>query len=121
MTLTDPLHIRVTQDFINEHSVVAIPQRSSRVPNGTGGFTHGVPVVQTPQTVRKVGLNSVTGVTERTTVDGELVLVTAMIVALPDANIQVGDSLAIGPDTFQVLSIAFDPPWRLQAEVYKRG
>ena len=121
MTLTDPLHVRVTQDFINEHPVAAIPQRQSRVANGTGGFTLGVPVVQAPQIVRKVGLNSVTGVTERTTPDGELVLVTAIVVALPDANIQTGDTLAIGDDTFQVLSVAFDPPWRLQAEVYQRG
>ena len=121
MTLLDPLHIAATQDFINENPVAIVPMRRARVSTGTGGYTLGAPVAQPALVVRKVGLNSVTGVQERVTPDGKSVIITANVIAAHDSGIEVNDYFAIGADTYVVNAISFDPPWRLRAEVYQRG
>lgn len=121
MTLHDPLHLATTQAFIDENPTTLAPLRRTRTANGTGGFTIGAGVAQAPVTIRKVGLNSVTGVQERTTPDGKAVLVTSNVIAMPDAGLLVDDVLSFNDGNYVVLSVSFDPPWRLRAEVYKRG
>lgn len=121
MTLHDPIHLRATEDFIKENPVVVRPGRRSKIPTGTGGFTLSDPVEQASIVVRKIGINSVTANQERTTPDGQVVSVSANIVAMPDADIQINDIIDIEDVKFNVVTLSFDPPWRLRAEVYVRG
>lgn len=118
MSLTDEVHLQATCDFINESPVTVIPVRRVKVATGTGGFTLADGEQQAPLTLRKVGQN---GTIQRTNTDGNVVTVDAIVVAMPDADIQVGDMMDIRNVTYQVLTVSSDPPWSLHAEVYARG
>lgn len=117
--LTDQMHLRQTEAFIAENPSAITIKRRSKTETASGGWKWGSPVpLPSSQTMRKVGSNRVSVTIQRTTTDGKQVIPSAVLVGLPDADIQVGDLFDLDGKTYEVLTVDNDhPPWRMQAEV----
>jgi len=121
MSLADPLHLSATSDFIEANATDFSIERRSRVSDGSGGTKLGAPESVAGLHARFIGINSVNGVQSRTLPDGKIVTLSGKVIAMPDADVKVGDILVAGASKFEVLTVSFNPPWRLSAEVTSRG
>lgn len=124
MPLDSNPHIALTKAFIAENPSRVTIVRDIRVSDGSGGTTVSAdPDVLPDQTMRLVGIEPRRGHTLIMTVnrDGEQVMASSTIVAMPDADIQKQDRFYINGDTtrmYEVLHVENHPEWRLRAEVY---
>jgi hypothetical protein len=115
MSMNDALHLKQTEAFINENPVDVVVTRRTKQANNSGGWKWTNPQNLDPQTMRKVGT---TTPVSRETADGKTVLPNAVMIALPDADLQIGDLFTIEGRDHEVVWVDSDhPPWRLRAEV----
>lgn len=115
------LHIKQTQAFIDENSDDIVIIRRTKQDDGAGGYTWSAPVDLPPQRMRKVGQGRIGALTQRTTEDGRVLLPSAVLVALPDADVQRFDHFTLGDVDHEVLWVNTLPEWRLTAEVLEHA
>lgn len=117
--LTDELHVVQTQAFIDENPVEIVISRRTKSATASGGWKWGpASPLLSSQTMRKVGSSRLASTIKRTTEDGREVIPTATLIALPDADVEIGDLFDLDGDTFEVVTVENEhPPWRLSAEV----
>lgn len=83
-----------TRKFIAENPTDVVLSRRVESDDGSGGTSLGPAVAQDPQTMRIVP-QSASAASEVRTTSGEMLKPTAVLIALPDANVERGDSLVI--------------------------
>lgn len=93
---------RQTKQFIDQNPTNVVFSRMTKVADGAGGSTTA-PTALAPQTVRLVRPQMSESV-ERRTVGGEVVLPTLVVIAMPTADINRGD-------TFQYLGLDMEVVW----------
>jgi len=118
--LQDDLHVAQTEFFIQQNPVDIEVTRVARIKDGKGGWKDDSPRTLPLQTVRKVGASFVTGSTNVTLPDGRILIPTAVVIAMPDADLLVKDKFAIDDKKFEVVKVDRDPPWRTQAQVVEQ-
>lgn len=119
MTLTDPLHLRTTQRFIDQHPTTIVVTRTTSIPDGSGGRKKDNHRTMDPVVVRKVGSQFIAGSSNQVTPIGDVLIPTATLIAMPDVDLQKGDVFRIDGEPWKVEKTDRDPPWRLQAHVRK--
>lgn len=112
--------VKQTRQFINEDPTDITLTRTTRNSDGAGGWTPGAPVNVVKQTVRLVPTNPNAGAESRT-VDGEVLKTQYSIVAMPDADIEEGDSFKINGARHEVVIVLNIGGYELRAEVVRRG
>jgi hypothetical protein len=112
--------VKQTRQFIAEDPTVINLTRTARNSDGAGGWTPGAPTPVAAQTVRLVPSNPSTG-SEVRTVSGEVLKTTYSIVAMPDANIQEGDSFMVDGFRHEVVIVLGIGGYEVRAEVVRRG
>lgn len=117
MALDSALHLKQTEAFINERPIEVIMRRRAKVATTAGGHARGPEVPLPPVTVRKVAQGRIGALTERTTEDGRTVVPTAVVIAMPTADIKRGDHFTFNDIDHEILFVNDTPEWRLSAEV----
>lgn len=106
---------RLTDEFIAADVVVLQLSRTTRIPNGAGGFKKtGVQDV-TPQRFRLIP--SQDGATERTTVDGRAVTPSYMLMGEYSADLERFDEFELDGRRFQVVFINGKRDYETKGEV----
>jgi len=118
---TDTLHEQQTAAVIAENPVDIIITRVPRSDDGAGGYVDGSPVVLKPQTVRIVGSSRVGASITRMTSDGQVAVVDATLLGMPDLNIERDDRFESSGTKYQVVTVNRTPRWRVSAELVTRG
>lgn len=121
MALNTAEHLAATQMFIDERPIELALVRSTKVSDGEGGWTKTSPTTLSPQRVRKVAQGRIADTTQRMTSDGALVIPTAVLIAMPDFDVQRYDTFTLDGIPHEVLWVTRLPEWRVQAEVVERG
>lgn len=121
MTQTDDYHLAATQAFINENPDDIVLMRAAKVAQPSGGWRLGPPAPLASQVMRKVALNRVTAAVERVLPDGRTVHPTFTLIAMPDADIEAGDTFTLDGAKHEVVYVGDRPRWRLSAEVVVDG
>lgn len=125
MTTADAIHVKQTVAFINEAPMDIIIHRRHKEEVPSGGFKWVNDPDLAPQTVRKLGRYvssaNVGGSGSRTTTDGQVVVPNAIIIGLPDFDVQIGDTFDIDGISHEVMWVSDLPPWRRAVEVYEHG
>lgn len=107
---------RNTQAFIDGDSEeIVIRPRSTRTPDGAGGWVDGTGPALPPQTVRIVPVNRVQDVLFP--VEGRRDDIKYTIVAMPEADIQRYDVFDWRGDTWKVDRIHNKPDYELKADM----
>jgi hypothetical protein len=114
-------HVAATQLFIDANPNSFSLQRPGRVSDGAGGWTEGTPIELGEQTMRLVGLSQLSTQAERVSSDGHIVRATFALVALPSADVAVGDRFTFEDKVHEVLFVSTHPEWRKRAEVYRHA
>lgn len=120
-TMHDKLHLKQTEAFIAQNPVSIEITRTKKIPDGKGGFKKDSPQHLDAQVVRKIGSTRISDSRELTTPEGRIVVPTAALVAMPDADIQAGDTFLIADVPYEVIKTNLDPPWRLQAPIVEQA
>jgi hypothetical protein len=107
-----------TQAFIDENPAQIVITRTQRVQTSAGGSRRAVPADLPAFTARMVGGNLEN---YRLTEEGEQVLPTYTLVAMPDVDVQRWDTFSWNGHTYKVLWIQDQPEWAVRAEVIERG
>jgi hypothetical protein len=111
-------HLDLTQWFINENPDDIVIQRRTRVPDGEGGFTFSAPTLLPSQVMRKVQRGNISDVVQMVNSAGQVVIPSYILIAMPDADIQVFDLFTLDGRLHEVMAITNRPRWRIQAEIY---
>lgn len=121
MTLRSELHVRTTQRFIDENPTDVTLIRTTRVSDGAGGTEPGADVELPTQTMRLVGLNLRSATEARVSAEGQTVVPTNALIALPSADMANGDVFEKDGVKYEILFISDNPEWRRQAEVFRHA
>jgi hypothetical protein len=120
MSLTDELHIALTEQFVAENPFTVVLSRKVKEPTGTGGFRWVSPDMPiNPFQARRVGSGG--DLLEQVTAEGHTVIPSWTLIAHPGMDIQIGDTFTFCGNTCEVLKVDRQPPWRVQALVYEHG
>lgn len=112
-TLTTPIHLRMTEWFIDQNPITVAVKRRPRVANGTGGWTLGAETTPVAALwARMVPVSLVEGLTSIVSEDGEVVRVSGTLVCMPDVDIRVGDYFTLSGKLWTVRTLSDSPPWR---------
>jgi hypothetical protein len=114
-------HVAATQMFIDANPNSFSLQRPSRVSDGAGGWLEDSVVDLGAQTMRLVGLSQLSTQAERVSSDGHIVRPSFALVALPSADMAVGDRFTFEGKVHEVVFVSTHPEWRKRAEVYRHA
>jgi hypothetical protein len=120
--MTTPLqsrfHRNMTSWFIRQRPSEVTIERRNHVADGSGGFIRSPVITLAPQTMRKVASARLSAVTNRTSADGDVVVPTAAMIAMDDADIKRDDRFYLEGRWHRVVSHPLRiPGWRTQADV----
>jgi len=115
--LTLPQHLAQTAAFIAENPATITLTRETKGSDGQGGTATTGTTAIAAQTMRKVGSSRLRDVSDITTPDGRRVIPTAMLIGMPDANIQLWDTFTLGGEDWLVIGKNLDPPWRVECAI----
>ena len=121
MTLATADHIAATQMFIDANANSFVLTRTGRTSDGAGGFLPGSTTTLSAQTMRLVGLSQLSASAERVSTDGHIVRATFALIALPSADVAVGDTFTFEGKVHEVLFVSTHPEWRKRAEVFRHA
>lgn len=121
MSLATADHLAATQMFIDANSNSFVLTRPTRVPDGAGGTVDSGSTTLAAQTMRLVGLSQLSASAERVSADGHIVRATFALIALPSADVEVGDVFTFDGHVHEVLFVSAHPEWRKRAEVFRRA
>jgi hypothetical protein len=94
--------------------------RSTRTPNGSGGYVVGPPTaVGTPQTLRLIPLGD--GATERYDANGKQVFPQYMLLGEYTADVQRWDTFTLDGARYQVVFVNQNKQYEIKAEVIYLG
>lgn len=114
-------HIKATQAFIDANPTEVTLSRPTRVSDGVGGTVQSGSTAIAAQTMRIVALNLRSASEATVTADGQVVVPTHALIALPSAEVAVGDQFTDGGKVFEVLVVQRRPEWRIRAEVFSHA
>ena len=120
MALNTAEHLAATQMFIDERPIMLAFLRTVKTSDGQGGWTKTNPTPVSPQRVRKVAQGRVSDLTQRVGIDGALVVPTAVLIGMPDLDVQRYDTFIFEGINHEVLWVTRLPEWRTSAEVVER-
>lgn len=112
--------VKQTRQFIAEDPFALALTRITREDDGAGGYVDGPPTPVAAQTVRLVPANP-NAASETRTVGGETLKTMYSIVAMPDADIQEGDSFQVNGARHEVVIVLNIGGYEVRAEVVRRG
>lgn len=116
--LTSRLHRNVTAWFIRQRPSEITLKRRPKIDDGKGGFIWGPSADLPPQTMRKVASFRLSAVTERTSADGSIIIPTAALIGMGDADIRRYDRFFLDGKWHRVVSHPQQiPGWRTQSEI----
>lgn len=110
---------RITEQFIDSDPITVIFLRAPRTPNGTGGFTIGLPVPLLAQKAKLIPANR--QLQERQTLDGQVVQPDFSLVGLYDMDIQHGDWFLWSSRRYDVVYVSEKRDYETTAELVYRG
>lgn len=118
MSQTDAAHLDMTAAFIAENPSSITLSRRTKVSTGTGGWRWGTATSQPPIVARLVGQQNRFR-DEITTDDGQVVVPSKVLIAMPGEDIRRGDQFAVvGEGLHEVVKLNDTPKWRINAQVY---
>lgn len=118
MSIAESMHDANTEAFIRENPSAIRITRRKKVATTAGGFTweqDGDPII--PQVGRLVFSANKGDNIQRTLPDGQIVDVTATLVMMNDADVEVGDLFQYDGDDWLVAQKSTVPTWRISCEV----
>lgn len=121
MALNTADHLAATQMFIDERPVDVAIERITKIVDGQGGWTKSPPTTLPPQRVRKVAQGRVSDTKQRMASDGALVIPTAVLIGMPDLDVQRYDKFSLYGVLHEVVWVTRLPEWRTSAEVVERA
>lgn len=121
MSQTTAQHIAATQAFIDANPTDVVLTRYTSGDDGAGGTTQIEPQTLEPQVMRIVAQNLKTAAESRVTPDGQVVTPVFAVIALPSADIAVGDQFTDDDKLLEVVYVQRRPEWRVRAEVFEHG
>lgn len=121
MPLDTDFHVAATERFIDANASAIIIHRPVRVSDGAGGWEDSYEEVLAPQTMRLVGSYLQSAQASRITSDGRVVVPEFLLIALPFADIAVGDTFTFEDKVHEVVFVSNHPEWRTHAAVYRHA
>lgn len=112
--------VAITEGFIATRPVVLTLTPTSNVPDGKGGTKRTPAAPRTPQQMRFVESGSLRA-DLRSTETGEQWAQDAMLLAMPDAVIAVGDEFSWDGSTWRVEEVLFPNDYEVRASVVRYG
>lgn len=116
--LDDPIHVRLTNSFIDMNAVALVLTRLTETSDGTGGTVKGAPTEKAPQRCRIVGQGGRNRILSGM---GDSESEEVIVVGSPDLDILKGDRFLHLGEKYEVVSINNKPPWAIRARAVLRG
>lgn len=117
MSLTDEVHYKITEAFIDDNSNDIILERRERIQTTAGGFKWQKVADLAPQKGRIVVSAQRGDAVSRTLPDGNILDISATLIFLPGADVQRGDLFLYDGERWAVGRVARVPDWRVSCEV----
>lgn len=109
-----------TKQMINYREEDVVLSRSTFTPDGSGGTVASAPSPLSPQPMRLIPTKSVTDQAPlRMTSDGQQVSPNWYLLALPEADIEVGDTTVVRGRNLEVVYVSDLPEGRIVAECWE--
>lgn len=121
MSLATADHIAATQMFIDANANQFVLTRPTKVSDGAGGWQRSGQTVLDAQTMRLVGSSLQSAEASVVTADGQTVVPQFALVALPSADMAVGDTFTFEGATHEIVFVSTHPEWRKRAGVYRHA
>lgn len=121
MTQASAIHLKQTEAFIAENPEAIVLTRRAKVVQQSGGWRYDAGVALLAQNFRKVAVGRVKDTVERVTEDGRTVIPSAVLIGLPERDIQRGDLFTLDGVPHEVVFVNRRPEWRVSAEVVEHA
>lgn len=109
-----------TRAFIAADAEDVVLMRRERVPDGAGGYLKNPPSALTPQRCRVIPSTSSRQV-ERTTLDGKVVVPSAILLGEDDLNVAIGDRFIGWGAEWEVVHVHERQAYQRKADLIRHG
>lgn len=115
-SLTSTPSLASTQAFIDDHPIDVVLVRTPQVSSGAGGWVDGAPQYLPPQRMRLVAQSQLQS-SSQTRAEGDVSVPRWTLVAMPDADLERGDTFLDGDASYRVIRVDMSPPWAKRGAV----
>lgn len=110
----------ITRAFIDADAEDVVINRSVRVPDGAGGWVRNPPGLLSPQRCRIIPSTSSRQV-ERTTLDGRVVVPSAILMGDLTLNVEIGDRFVRWGVEWEVVHVHERNEYQTKADIVRNG